>query len=201
MVAGSSRSPLSKACEATRPTGSVRVRRATTDDAGPVARLIEPGFLQHIAPTLSIVGRVAFRMYVTEKALRERLAAGAIAWCAEASGEDAVIGYAELRGADGHAGGSDHLSLLFTAVAYHRQGIARRLLDTIIGHRREVAPSAGPLTVNASAFALPIYERLGFVRHAAATEEDGIVATPMQLEHHPRADDAPEPDTHARSAD
>jgi GNAT superfamily N-acetyltransferase len=187
---------LSKARETAPKAGRIEVRRATIADAAAVARLIEPGFVRHIAPTLSIVGRVAFRMYVTEKALRARLGAGAVAWCAVAAAsaghsdsddQGAIVGYAELRGSDGAAGGIDHLSLLFSAVTRHRQGIARQLLDTIVRHRRSTTPGAGRLTVNASAFALPIYERLGFVRSAADTEEGGIVATPMCLELDPAA--------------
>ncbi len=157
------------------------VRRADRADAGAVARLIEPAFVRFIAPTLSTVGQVAFRLYVTEKALRARLGEGAVAWCATPRDEAALLGYAELRGRDGAPDGLDHLTLLFTAVEHQGQGIARRLLAAVTGHLAGADPPVTSLTVNASAYAVPIYERLGFVRSAAATEAAGIVATPMLL--------------------
>jgi len=170
---------LSKESEAGSPASPVAIRRAIVTDAGAVARLIEPAFARYIAPTLATVGRVAFRLYVTEKALRARLGGGAVAWCAVDAGSDALAGYAELGGRDGAPGGIDHLTLLFTALDRQGQGVARRLLATATTHLGTAEPPVRQLTVNASAFALPIYERLGFVRSAANTEEGGIVATPM----------------------
>jgi GNAT superfamily N-acetyltransferase len=157
------------------------VRRADIADARAVARLIEPAFVRFIAPSLSTVGQVAFRLYVTEKALRARLREGAVAWCAMSGDDAGPYGYAELRGSDGSTGGIDHLTLLFTSVDHQGRGIARRLLDTIVAHLRRTEPPVATLTVNASAYALPIYERLGFVRSSDAAERDGIVATPMRL--------------------
>jgi GNAT superfamily N-acetyltransferase len=170
---------LSKESEAGSPADAITIRRASVADAGAAARLIEPAFVRFIAPTLSTVGRVAFRLYVTEKALRARLKGGAVAWCAVDVGSDVLAGYAELGGRDGTPGGIDHLTLLFTALDRQGQGVARRLLAAATAHLGTAEPPVRQLTVNASAFALPIYERLGFVRSAANTEEGGIVATPM----------------------
>jgi ribosomal protein S18 acetylase RimI-like enzyme len=173
---------LSKASD---PAGQIDIRRAVTADAGAVARLIEPAFVRFIAPALSTVGQVAFRLYVTNKALRARLGDGAVAWCAVVTGLDGdeqLVGYAELRGRDGAPHGIVHLTLLFTAVDRQSQGIARQLLAAVVAHLSAADPPVTSLTVNASAYALPIYERLGFVRISADTEEGGIVATPMRLD-------------------
>ena len=123
-------------------------------------------------------------MYVTERALRERLGAGAIAWCAETGADEpALVGYAELRGPAGRPPGTRHLTLLFTHVDWHGQGIARRLLGAVTAHLLAADPPARRLTVNASAYARPIYERLGFVIDGEETaEEDGILASPMRLD-------------------
>jgi GNAT superfamily N-acetyltransferase len=163
------------------PADGLVVRRADLVDAGAVARLIEPAFVRFIAPSLSTVGQVAFRLYVTETALRARLRDGAVAWCAVVPGEARPCGYAELRGRDGAADGIDHLTLLFTSVEHQGKGIARRLLAAVLAHLRSAEPPVRALTVNASAYALPIYERLGFVRTSDAAEFDGIAATPMRL--------------------
>ncbi len=171
---------MSKESEARTPADPLAIRRAIGADAAALARLIEPAFVRFIAPTLSSVHRVAFRLYVTERALRARLGGGAVAWCAvDAGGDGALAGYAELCGRDGTTGGVDHLALLFTAVDRQGQGVARRLLAAVTTHLRAAEPSVRQLTVNASAVALPIYERLGFVRTAVDIEEASVVATRM----------------------
>jgi GNAT superfamily N-acetyltransferase len=171
---------LSKAPD-TAAAARLVVRRAEVADARAVARLIEPAFVRFIAPSLSTVGQVAFRLYVTDKALRARLRDGAVAWCAVSRDDAELRGYAELRGSDGSTGGSDHLTLLFTGVEHQGRGIARRLLEVAVTHLRLAEPPVEALTVNASAYALPIYERLGFVRTSDAAEFDGIAATPMRF--------------------
>lgn len=150
---------------------SIAVARAKPGDAAAAARLIEAAFARDIAPAMSSVGRVAFRLYVTEKALRLRLAQGAVAWCARAArpdGEPTLLGYAELRGRDGSVDGIDHLSLLFVAVDRRGHGIARRLLVTVCRHLRQAQPPVDELTVQAAPGAVPVYERLGFRRQEMA---------------------------------
>ncbi len=169
---------MSKGFDAAGPA-ALAVVRATPADAAAVARLIEPGFARFIAPTLGDVGRVAFRLYVTEKALRSRLEQGSVAWCAVQ--EATAVGYAELGCRDDRPDGIDHLTLLFTAVEHQGRGIARCLIRTVTAHLLAADPPVGDLTVNASVYALPIYERLGFRPIAAVGEQDGIIATPMRL--------------------
>jgi len=186
---------LSTASDAAAP---IRLRRADIADARLVARLIEPGFARFVAPMLGLAGQVAFRMYVTERALRERLRDGAVAWCAETvEDEPTLVGYAELRGPAGREPGTLHLTLLFTHVDWHRHGVARRLLGAVTEHLLAADPPARQLTVNASAYATPIYERLGFVPGGENTEgEDGIIASPMRLDldQGPAAQDVAEAD-------
>ncbi len=161
----------------------LRIARAQAREAGAIARLIEPAFARFVAPDLGDVGRVAFRLYVTEKAIRRRLADGATG--VRASLGEGLVGYAELRGRDGRIDGLDHLTLLFVAVDLQGRGIARRLLDAVTAHLAAAAPPIPDLTVNASAYAVPIYRRLGFRETGAADEYQGVVSTPMRLELEP----------------
>lgn len=144
---------------------AVTVERARPADATAAARLIEAVFARDIAPGMSSVGRVAFRLFVTEKALRLRLEQGAVAWCARDSasgGAAPLLGYVELRGRDGRVDGIDHLSLLFVAVDHQGRSIATRLLATVVAHLRRAQPPVAELSVQAAPDAVPIYERLGF---------------------------------------
>ncbi len=172
---------MSKASE-TAPL--VRLRRAAIADARSVARMIEPAFARFVAPTLGLAGQVAFRMYVTERALRERLGGGSVAWCAVTDeDEPTLVGYAELRGPAARPAGTLHLTLLFTNVDWHGNGIARRLIGAVTDHLLAADPPVRRLTVNASAYAVPIYARLGFEIDGEDTAgEDGIIASPMRLQ-------------------
>lgn len=72
-----------------------------------------------------------------------------------------------------------HLYLLFVDDAFHGRGIARSLWETALAACVEAARPER-ITVNASAFAVPVYRRLGFVQVAPATLEHGVIATPME---------------------
>jgi ribosomal protein S18 acetylase RimI-like enzyme len=74
-----------------------------------------------------------------------------------------------------------HLFQLFVDKRRHGQGIARKLWDVA----REAALAAGNpgyFTVNASNYALPVYEALGFVRTAPMQFTKGLYYNPMRLE-------------------
>lgn len=75
-----------------------------------------------------------------------------------------------------------HLFHLFVAPRFQRQGLARELW-------RRVQEAAGPagarpeFTVNSSLSAVPVYERLGFVRCSPPEQRDGVVYVPMRYGH------------------
>jgi len=74
-----------------------------------------------------------------------------------------------------------HLSMLFVNKEFHRNGIARGLLNKSI----EIALSKNPrlrnITVNSSRYAEPVYQRMGFVRTQRMQIEKGIKYIPMAL--------------------
>ena len=159
---------------------AIRIVRARPADSAALARMIDESFARFVAPSLGNVTRVAIRLFMTERALRKRLEQGCVGWCAvmtTANGSPAPVGaepvgYAELRGRDGRVDGIDHLSLLFTAVDRQGQGIARRLMRVVEAHLLQADPPVRELTVHASEYAVPIYERLGF----AKVSPDGTLA-------------------------
>jgi GNAT superfamily N-acetyltransferase len=142
------------------------VRPATADDCPAAARMIELGFALQVAPDLDAQGRATFRHSADAWALAERLQAGNGAWVAVEEGR--VVGYAERSGI--------HLLLLFVHPEHQRRGIARALLNAAVE-----GLSGVPLTVNASAYAKPIYARLGFVPTGPTFTRNGLTATPMAL--------------------
>lgn len=63
----------------------------------------------------------------------------------------------------------------FVRGKYHRQGIGKALFD-----RMKETVGDGEFRVNASPYAVGIYEKLGFKATYDQTEEDGILYTPMK---------------------
>jgi GNAT superfamily N-acetyltransferase len=162
-----------------RPSASARVRRAAVVDVPAIAALIEAAFASSIAPAYDLAGRVAFRMYASERAIRERLEQGALGLVACVG--ERVVGYAEIQGAGRVLAGRDHLSLLFTAVEWQRRGIGRRVLAATVRRLRRLPAPPRHLTVHAAPSAVAAYLRLGFRPTGPETERDGHRFVPMAL--------------------
>ncbi len=106
-----------------------------------------------------------------ELGIRGFVNAGMVYYVAENAGE--ITGFIAIRE-------NKHVFHMFVDKTHHRQGIAKALWQTA----RQAALDAGNpgvFTVNASTFALPVYESLGFARTAALQCKNGIYYTPMQL--------------------
>jgi GNAT superfamily N-acetyltransferase len=165
-----------------------RVRLAGASDAPAIATLIEKAFSRAIAADFDPAGRVAFRMYAAERAIRERLLGGALGLVATAA-DEAVVGYAEIQGGGRVLAGRDHLSLLFTDVAFQRQGVARALLAATQERLRRLPEPPPKLTVHAAPGAVAAYLRLGFRPTGGETFRDGFRFVPMVLRLDPPAAD------------
>jgi GNAT superfamily N-acetyltransferase len=107
-----------------------------------------------------------------EDCLRGFVRAGMAYHVAEREG--AIAGFIALRD-------QGHIYHLFVDQAYHRQGIAKALWQVARQAARD-GGHTGPFTVNASNYALPVYEALGFVRTAETQCKNGIYFNPMQLD-------------------
>ncbi|MCB4361806.1 GNAT family N-acetyltransferase [Quatrionicoccus australiensis] len=68
-----------------------------------------------------------------------------------------------------------HLHHLFVSPDTHRRGIARSLWRAI----QAEFPVPATVTVNSSEFAVPVYQRLGFVATAEVQERNGVRYVPM----------------------
>jgi len=73
-----------------------------------------------------------------------------------------------------------HLYHLFVAAKFQRRGIASNLWAQAKAKAIESGNAQG-FTVNATPFALPVYERFGFEIQGARVEENGVAFVPMIL--------------------
>ena len=83
----------------------------------------------------------------------------------------------ELVGIMGSKNEGKHISLFFIKPIYHRRGIGRKLFDyayTLNGL------STTEITVNASTYAVPLYESLGFQPIGDAQCYHGLTSIPMK---------------------
>lgn len=70
-----------------------------------------------------------------------------------------------------------HISLLFVHKDYHKRGISRNLVDSLLNLSQKDV-----ITVNSSPYALEIYKKLGFVVQEEMQEKDGIKFVPMKMQ-------------------
>ena len=91
-----------------------------------------------------------------------------------ASTPDGLAGMLEMRQ-------NNHVALLFVDKAFHRQGVARALLDHALGEARRHQPDAERMTVNSSRYGVPAYEKLGFRQTGPERAVNGIAFIPMAM--------------------
>lgn len=150
----------------------ITIRPATADDAEAISRLIQSvahfftldptgkgaeKFLQTLSPT-AIAGYVTAPhfCYLT-------------AWLpATRTTEAQLVGVIALRD-------QTHVYHLFVASEHQNQGLARQLWQ----HVQQHYPLADTITVNASVYAVPVYQRFGFVIQGERREQAGIAFVPM----------------------
>lgn len=83
----------------------------------------------------------------------------------------------ELVGMGGTRNGGRHICLLFVDPKFHKNGIGRKLVETM----RRKSPEA-IITVNSSPYAVEIYKKIEFVATDNELVNDGIRYTPMQCD-------------------
>lgn len=151
----------------------IDIRPANTEDAERISTLIVAMAVQYLHVDCTPEGFEHLLTTMTADAARARMVEGYAHWIAT-QGDD-LAGVCVARD-DGH------LYHLFVADAFQRQSIARRLLDIAITHCLATSPDVGVLTVNASSFATPAYQRMGFVPCGSRRETHGVRYQPMRLD-------------------
>ena len=158
----------------------IRYRLMKTDDADAVSAMVLSSFEEYIAGEYTPLGLEEFRKYASAAALKER--ASQDHFVGVATTADSLVGMIEMRQ-------NNHVALLFVDKAFHRQGVARALLDDALGEARRHQPDVERVTVNSSRYGVPAYEKLGFRQTGPERAVNGIVFIPMAM----RLADLPDP--------
>jgi len=131
----------------------IRIRLARPADAVAIGRLVRRGTRRDVLPDQTAAAGAYLLKGMSARAEREHLRAGRRYHVAEVDGHLAgVIATRDDR----------HIFRLFVTRRFQRRGIARALLRTAVEdcHRRS---RTRKFTLNASACAVPAYQRMGFV--------------------------------------
>ncbi|QDR81711.1 GNAT family N-acetyltransferase [Sporomusa termitida] len=142
----------------------------TPEEAGSALTLINATFDRFVGPGYSEQGIQAFKDFIT----RERRQQGFTdyAFMLVARQERQIIGVIEIW----HY---RHITLLFTAAEWHNRGVAKRLLQAAISICRRENPALNEISVRSSPFAVPVYQKLGFIASGHEQTVDGMRFTEM----------------------
>lgn len=150
----------------------VNIRIAGKADAVAISRLISALADKYIVGEFSAEGRETLLRSMRPEAIAGYLDRGFRYHVAEAA-DGEIVGVVALRD-------DTHLYHLFVAEACQRRGIGRSLWKTALAEAL-ARGNRGEFTVNSSRYALPVYERLGFVAGTEEIDANGVVAIPMKL--------------------
>ncbi|HAK73876.1 MAG TPA: hypothetical protein DCP36_10300 [Sporomusaceae bacterium] len=148
------------------------IKPAAAEESEQIAAMIGKVFVEYNAASMLPEGRAKFLEFIRPANIRMRLTAGACMFVAYHGGQ--VVGVIEVRI-------YSHIALLFTARHYQRRGIAKKLLQAAIARCLEKRPQLTSITVNSSAYAVPVYEQLGFIIRNKEQMQQGVRYLPMVL--------------------
>lgn len=153
-------------------TNAITLRPATADDAAAISALI-----LSLQPYLTIApdgaGAEEFLVTLQPDIIRRNLQAENYHYLLACEG-DALAGVVAVRD-------NTHLFSLYVGVPWHGRGVGKRLWQAA----RDAAlarGNTGSFTVNSSAYAAPMYRRLGFRAAGEMAEMHGIRFIPMRLD-------------------
>ena len=134
--------------------------------------MVLKSFNEFVAPDYNEEGRDEFKKFVDAESMRDRIRNGDFVIVALVGGR--IIGLIEVRL-------NNHISLMFVDEEWHRQGVAKRLLELAIDRCRQNNHDLESIEVHSSPFAVLVYEKLGFIQSGEERIENGIQYTPMEL--------------------
>jgi ribosomal protein S18 acetylase RimI-like enzyme len=148
------------------------IRPIEEKDIPEVARLLNVLSRQFIVHESTPEGASTFLRENDEQAIRRYIDMGHVYHVAKCDGE--IAGFIAVRE-------RKHLFHMFVGLKWQRQGIGRKLWDAARTAAIE-GGGGGSFTVNASNFAVPMYEAMGFVRTAPMQCLKGLFFNPMELD-------------------
>jgi GNAT superfamily N-acetyltransferase len=143
---------------------SIKIRKAKIQDIILINQLITTIFEQDIKIEMTEIGQREFIKFIAPDALKSRLAMGSQVWVGESNSH--IVGMIEFIY-------HSHITLYFVDSAYRGLGLGKALFNQVKTVAKE------NITANSSAYALPIYLKLGFEQNGQPVSRNGITAYPV----------------------
>jgi GNAT superfamily N-acetyltransferase len=140
----------------------MRIEKINAENREKALTLVLSVFMQYEAPDYSENGIQTFTSFMNNKESITKLEM----YGAFMNGE--IAGVIATRSC------GNHIALLFVDGKYHRQGIGRKLFETVVKES-----TGDKITVNSSPYAVDVYKKLGFIPDSDEQLADGIRYTPM----------------------
>jgi len=135
-----------------------------------VCNLVARSFNEFIASEFSEEGIEEFYKYSNPREFLKRAESGYFSRVAES--QNKLAGMIEIKD-------KSHISMLYVEKAFHKKGVAKGLIRIAL---EEVTSSRGNhdnITVNSSRYAVPFYEKLGFIQFEEEKTIYGVFHIPM----------------------
>jgi GNAT superfamily N-acetyltransferase len=160
--------------------GDITYRPGTAEDAGAISGLVLRLQRRFTFHEYTQAGRALMESQLERSAVANTITAGNVVFVAERNG--LLIGVVSIRN-------NAHLSLNFVDEAHHRIGVAGSLWE--LGKTECIKRgNPGRFTLRSSTFAIPVYEKWGFVRNGPIDRNGGTYSHPMVLEIKARSNQA-----------
>lgn len=146
----------------------IKIREANSDDAKPISDLVIS-----LTDYFSIdhdKDAAAFFETLTPESTADRLKADMFCYYVAEDNNNKLCGVIGLRD-------DSHIYHLFVSKRAHGQGIGRILYNYV-----KTLSTQSHLTVNSSPYAVPFYQRLGFVATEEEQTKDGLLYLPMRIQ-------------------
>lgn len=148
----------------------LEIKQYEPGDEYRVHALVRQVYDEFVAPDYTDEGNCTFYAWIAPARIAERQRIQTCLWMALVA--DRVVGVLEIRN-------ENHLCLLFVNRQCQGQGIAKKLFAVACDEMLYRNPQLKEVTVNASPYAVRVYERLGFTSAGSKSESDGIIYYPM----------------------
>ena len=142
----------------------IDIRKLSVNEREEALTLVLSVFMQYEAPDYTEQGSQSFM-----KSLKNKDFTNALEFYGATHNQE-LIGVIATRN------NGNHIALLFVKEEYHKQGIGRKLFQTVLDLSTE-----NKMTVNSSPYAIGFYRKVGFLPDRDEQVIDGIRFTPMTL--------------------
>ena len=148
------------------------IKEVGKNDLKQALDLVNRVFSEFVAVDYSEQGNKTFNDYLKikyDEVLNDTQTGRKKIWGYYQNGE--IIGVVAIRD-------TSHIALMFVDKQHHRKGISKLLFDSVLEYT-EKNEEVTQITVNSSPYAVPVYERLGFIKTDEQQEQNGIIYIPM----------------------